>query len=127
MKELAMSKDSDQDKQSQTYKNLKTSNENIVKRHVAYMSQHNIGFTDDQKILPFLYWIPKMHKNPSKQRYIAASHSCSTKPLSKIITFCLKLIQHERIRNELKRLPKIVVMTGCGSLTTLKVFETEFQ
>ena len=57
------------------------------------MSKHNIEVTDDQKRLPFLYWIPKMHKNPSKQRYIAASHSCSTKPLSKMITFCLKLIQ----------------------------------
>jgi len=34
-----------------------------------------------------------MHKNPSKQRYIAASHSCSTKPLSKLITFALKLVQ----------------------------------
>ena len=34
-----------------------------------------------------------MHKTPSKQRYIAASHCCTTKPLSKNITFCLKLIQ----------------------------------
>ena len=34
-----------------------------------------------------------MHKNPTKQRYIAASHSCSTKPLSKMITYCLKLVQ----------------------------------
>ena len=34
-----------------------------------------------------------MHKTPSKQRYIAASHSCTTKPLSKMLTFCLKLIQ----------------------------------
>jgi hypothetical protein len=93
MKELNISKESNQDKQSQTYKNLKTSDANIVKRHVKYMSQHNIEVTDDQKRLPFLYWIPKMHKNPSKQRYIAASHSCSTKPLSKMITFCLKLIQ----------------------------------
>ena len=57
------------------------------------MKTHNIALTDSQKTLPFLYWIPKMHKNPSKQRYIAASHSCSTKPLSKMITYCLKLIQ----------------------------------
>ena len=34
-----------------------------------------------------------MHKNPTKQRYIAASHCCSTKPLSKMITYCLKLVQ----------------------------------
>ena len=64
-----------------------------MKRHVKSMSKHNMKIEDDQKRLPFLYWIPKMHKTPSKQRYIAASHSCSTKPLSKMITYCLKLIQ----------------------------------
>lgn len=57
------------------------------------MKNHKIALAESQKSLPFLYWIPKMHKNPSKQRYIAASHTCSTKPLSKMITFCLKLIQ----------------------------------
>ena len=72
---------------------LKSKQEQIVKKHTKYMKYHNIPLADDQKILPFLYWIPKMHKVPSKQRYIAASHSCSTKPLSKWITYCLKLIQ----------------------------------
>jgi len=57
------------------------------------MKDHNIDLDEDQLRLPFLYWIPKMHNIPSNQRYIAASHSCSTKPLSKMITFCLKLIQ----------------------------------
>ena len=46
-----------------------------------------------------------MHKSPSKQRYIAASHSCSTKPLSKMITFCLKLIQQTHT-NYCKRIAK---------------------
>ena len=65
----------------------------VVKKHIKYMDRHGITLISTQKSLPFLYWIPKMHKNPSKQRYIAASHSCSTKPLSKMITYCLKLIQ----------------------------------
>ena len=43
--------------------------------------------------LPILFWIPKMHKKPSKQRYIAASHCCTTKPVSALITKCLKLVQ----------------------------------
>ena len=34
-----------------------------------------------------------MHKKPiSKQRYIAASYSCTTKPLSAVVTKCLRLI-----------------------------------
>ena len=76
-----------------TYEHLKSKSNIIVRRHVNYMKEHNIDLTESQLKLPFIYWIPKMHKSPSKQRYIAASHSCSTKPLSKMITFCLKLIQ----------------------------------
>ena len=34
-----------------------------------------------------------MHKKPSKQRFIAASHCCTTKPISALITKCLKLVQ----------------------------------
>ena len=35
----------------------------------------------------------QMHNTHSKQRFIAASHSCTTKHLSTMISFCLKLIQ----------------------------------
>ena len=45
--------------------------------------------------LPFLYWLPKQHKKPSKQRSIAASKWCSTKQLSSNITKCLKLVQKQ--------------------------------
>jgi hypothetical protein len=35
--------------------------------------------------LPYLYWIPKLHKNPSK--YTCTGYSkCSTKPLSLLLT-----------------------------------------
>ena len=56
-----------------------------------------------------------MHKNPSKQRYIAASHSCSTKPLSKMITFCLKLVQSTH-SYYFKKYPKQKVLIECGLL-----------
>jgi hypothetical protein len=36
--------------------------------------------------LPYLYWIPTLHKNPYKHRYIAGSNKCSTKPLSLLLT-----------------------------------------
>lgn len=35
----------------------------------------------------------EINKVPSKQRFIAASHSCTTKALSAMITKCLKLVQ----------------------------------
>ena len=43
--------------------------------------------------LPLLYWIPKLHKDPYKQRFIAGSSSCSTKPLSKLLTSILTTIK----------------------------------
>ena len=65
----------------------------IVKDHEEYMKSH-FDVDDIPKKLPFLYWIPKMHKKPnSKQRFIAASHDCSTKPLSAIMTKVLKLVE----------------------------------
>ena len=78
---------------AKTYRCLKSKPTTIVNRHALYMDKHNIGLDESQKRLPFLYWIPKMHKDPSKQRYIAASARCSTKPLSAILTKCLKLIE----------------------------------
>ena len=49
-------------------------------------------------MLPFIYWMPKMHKKPfSKQRYIAASYKCSTKNLSALLTKCFRLIE-KRLR-----------------------------
>jgi hypothetical protein len=35
---------------------------------------------------PSLYWIPKLHERPFKQRYIAGSAKFSTKPHSKLLT-----------------------------------------
>ena len=83
------------------------------------MEKHNIKLDKSQPKLPFLYWIPKMHKNPSKQRCIAASHPCTTKPLSKMITYCLKLIQ--RTHNYCKTIAKnsgynrMWIVENCGS------------
>jgi hypothetical protein len=44
--------------------------------------------------LPSLYWIPKLHKCPFKQRYIAGSAKCSTKPLSKLLTCILSAVKN---------------------------------
>ena len=41
---------------------------------------------EEELDLPSLYWIPKLHKCHYKQRYVAGSSNCSTKPLSKLLT-----------------------------------------
>ena len=48
--------------------------------------------------LPSIYWMPKMHYNPCRKRFIIASANCSTKPLSKVIS---KIFKHifQQIQN----------------------------
>ena len=43
------------------------------------------------QVLPVMYWIPKMHKNPISFRVIITSPVCSIKPLAKDITSIFKL------------------------------------
>jgi hypothetical protein len=74
-----------------TYVPVKENMSSLLSRHSRFMKANSI---EDANNLPFLYWIPKMHKKPySKQRYIAASARCSIKPLSAILTKCFRLIE----------------------------------
>ena len=45
-----------------------------------------------------MYWLPKLHKQPYKHRFIANSSFCSTTTLSKLLTSCLKLIKDQTIK-----------------------------
>jgi hypothetical protein len=40
-----------------------------------------------------MYWLPKLHKNPYKARFIASSSLCTTQHLSKLLTSCLSKIK----------------------------------
>ena len=53
----------------------------------------DITLQQKEKLLPQMYWIPKLHKTPYKARFIARSRSCTTTRLSKLITECLKLVR----------------------------------
>ena len=82
-----------------TYEHIiDSTKDDIIHTHKTYMNTNNIQIPDKWTQLPKLYHMPKMHKTPPKQRYIAASNKCTTKPLSNIITKCLKLIllQHRK-------------------------------
>ena len=40
-----------------------------------------------------MYWIPKLHKNPYKSRFITSAKNCSNTLLSKLVTEGLKIIR----------------------------------
>ena len=62
--------------------------------------------------LPNMYWMPKIHKNPIKARFIIVSPKSSIKPLARTITsiFVCFLDKHKHI------------MINVGFLQTLTLF-----
>ena len=57
-----------------------------------------VSVNEDQERLPTFYWLPKLHKQPYKARFIASSSSCTTTELSKLLTFCLTTIKKHVIK-----------------------------
>ena len=76
-----------------TYQRTAFSKDEILANHRSVLSSFAIDTVGKDTDLPLLYWIPKLHKDPNKQRFIAGSSSCSTKPLSKLLTSILTTIK----------------------------------
>lgn len=76
--------------------------------------------------LPSLYWIPRLNKGNDKQRYIARSSECSTKPFSKLLT---PKVINKNIRSSelLKGLCKsdIKKIKRCVERHTVKVYSSK--
>ena len=76
-----------------TYNLTDFSASEVLDNHKSVLTSFGIQTTDDELDLPYIYWIPKMHKNPYKHRFIAGSSKCSTKPLSILLTKLLTNIE----------------------------------
>ena len=72
--------------------------DDIVDKHVDFTAKQNILPDGDQLKVPTMHWIPKLHKNPYKQRFIANSSVCSTTKLSKLLTSGLTSIKNHVIK-----------------------------
>ena len=76
-----------------TYKPTSFDKDEILANHRSFMTSLNITSGKESGDLPYLYWIPKLHKTPYKERYIAGSSTCSTKELSIHLTKILSAIK----------------------------------
>ena len=74
-----------------TYNLTDFSASEVLDNHKSVLTSFGLQTTDEELYLPYIYWIPKMLKNPYKHRFIAGSSKCSTKPLSILLT---KLLTH---------------------------------
>ena len=64
--------------------------------HIDSLTKSNIKI--DKLDLPTFYWLPKLHKNPYKSRFISNSSHCSTTILSKHITSALTTVKDHVIK-----------------------------
>ena len=76
-----------------TYNLTVISKDGILQNRRSVMLTFGISLPEEDIDVFKLYWIPKLHKNPYKQRYIAGSAKCSTKTLSQILTRILSAVK----------------------------------
>ena len=76
-----------------TYSSTTFSESEVLDNHTSVLSSFGINVDKDSLELPYIYWIPKLHKKPYKQRFIAGSSRCSTKPLSILLTKLLSTVK----------------------------------
>ena len=65
----------------------------MICNHRSFMTSLNIPSGKKSEDLPYLYWIPTLHKTPYKERYTAGSSACSTKELSIHLTKILSAVK----------------------------------
>lgn len=75
----------------QTYRQVEQKADQVVEELKEKMKDFKIA--DEYLQLAYLYWTPKMHKPTLGYRFIAASNKCVTKPLSQLLTQCLRAVQ----------------------------------
>ena len=68
----------------------------ITADHLKFM-QDQFSIKSSSNVLPKMYWIPKMHKDPPGARFIIASKQCSTKKISKSVSSAYKLIFQQMV------------------------------
>jgi len=72
----------------------KNTSDIIDSQKYELQKNYNIKISDKDSSIPLLFWIPKLHKNPYKSRFIAGASNCTTKQLSVEVTLCLKTIRN---------------------------------
>ena len=94
LNELGFDKDSFLPVGNITYLPVTDTASSIVDRHVIVLKdKFKVVCTNLDLVLPKIFWVPKLHKNPYKFRFIAGARHCSTKPLSVIVNLGLSVVK----------------------------------
>ena len=74
-------------KNSNTFVPVHSTESGIIDDHIIATTALRVAPTYFK--LPTMYWIPKLHKNPYKSRFISASSKCSLTHISKVLSLTL--------------------------------------
>ena len=77
-----------------TYLPSSDSEVEVISTHCNQLqSNFKISCSDIDRRLPRIFWLPKLHKNPYKFRFIAGARNCTTKKLSKLLNLGLSCVR----------------------------------
>lgn len=79
-----------------TYLKVNENENDILQRQTTFLNTFSITIPTKGRTFPFIYWLPKFHKNPVKARYIFSSSVCITKQIASLVSKALKLIMKGR-------------------------------
>ena len=77
---------------NETYKMINTIDKNeIIDEDAKFLNRYRLCVIEENKCLLHIYWLPKVHKNPRKARFMMAPPKCSLKPVYKSLTAVFKI------------------------------------
>ncbi len=66
----------------------------ILNRHISLTNAFSLQIDDENRVLPNLFAIPKLHKSPYKFRFIAGARRSTMKPLSMQLHYILRFLKN---------------------------------
>ena len=82
-----------------TYKAVdKTENQLILEHANILKDKFKLKCKDRDRVIPKVFWNAKLHKTPSKARFIAGARHCTTKELSVKVNTALQIVKESFIK-----------------------------
>ena len=77
---------------TKAYEQTSENERSVTKNHIFHNgTSFAVSVHENQEKLPTFYWLPKLHKQPYKARFIANSSPCTTTELSNYLPLVLLL------------------------------------
>ena len=84
---------------TKAYEQTSEKEKSVINNHIFHnATRFVVSVNEDQERPPTFYWLPRLHKQPYKARFIAYFSSCTTTELSKLLISFLTTIKNHVIK-----------------------------